>query len=131
MKRLLIIAALTVAALVGRAQSEADSVSVMLRHLKDTNEEFVRVNESLKTHAALIGVGGATMLAGTLLSLQGTSELEMGQEQGAKLVKAGSWMSVVGVAFIAASFIPLTRKGVQLDGRGLVVSPSEITKKKK
>ena len=33
MKKILIIAALVAAALVGRAQNEADTVSVMLRHL--------------------------------------------------------------------------------------------------
>lgn len=129
MKKLVILAALIFAALIMKAQAPVDSVSVMLRHLQTTNAELVRVNENLKTHAALVGVGGATMLAGTLLSLQGTSELEIGYERGAKLVKTGTWMSAVGVAFIAASFIPLAKKGVTLDERGLVVHPSELRKK--
>lgn len=126
MKKLILFAALVAASLVGRAQTLADSIP---KHLARTNAEVLRIENDLKTHAALVGVGGAAMLAGTLLSLQGTSEVELGEESGAKLVKTGAWMSAVGIAFIAASFIPLTKKGVTLDGRGLVVHPSELRKK--
>lgn len=68
--------------------------------------------------ASLLNV--VIVLTGSLLSLQGASQVELGQESGANLARVGSWVSVVGAAFIAASFIPLPRS-VHVDGRGLVV----------
>ena len=126
MKKLILFAALMWAAVAGanaQATTEpmpTDSVSVMFRHLAHTNAEIVRINKAYTMHAAMVGVGGAMMLTGSLLSLQGASQVELGDDAGVKLAKAGSWMSVVGVAFIAASFIPLPRS-VHVDGRGLVV----------
>ena len=98
----------------------ADSVSVLMRHIANTNAEIVRLNRAYTTHAAMVGVGGGAMLAGTLLTIQGNSKIELGNMSGANLIKAGTWVSAVGIAFIAASFIPLP-KSVHLDERGLVV----------
>lgn len=120
MKRLIIVAALILAALTMRAQATADSVSVMLRHLANTNREIVSLNRAYNIHAAMIGIGGATMLAGTIMSYMGAKYVEGGDPTGARLTKSGAVASIFGLAFIAASFLPMPN-GVALDERGLVV----------
>ena len=118
MKRILIIAALVAAALVGRAQSEADSVSVMLRHLQDTNAELVRLNKAYTTNAFMVAGGAAVMTAGLLWA------------RGEDSASAGCFIAAVGAATIVASVFTMP-KGVTLDGRGLIVRPSDVGKKKK
>ena len=130
MKKLLFIAALMVAALFGRAQQTADSVSVMFRHLKDTNAEVVMLQKTLVKHAAMVGAGGATMLVGTLLVFNGMTSEEGTPGTDETFIKAGMAATAIGAAILCASFIPLAKKGVTLDGRGLVVRPSELRKVK-
>ena len=125
MKRILIIAALVAAALVGRAQSEADTVSVMLRHLQDTNAELVALNKAYTTHAFMVAGGAAVMTAG-LLWARGT-DYEAIDPSSARI---GYFIAAVGAATIVASVFTMP-KGVTLDGRGLIVRPSEVGKKKK
>lgn len=126
MKKLFLFAALMLAAVAGanaQATTEpmpTDSVSVMFRHLAQTNAEIVRINKAYTMHAAMVGVGGAAMLAGTIMMANGVARSEAGIPSGSSRVKAGPWVSAFGAAVIAASFIPMPR-GVRLDGRGLVV----------
>lgn len=121
MKKIVIVAALILAALTMRAQQPTDSVSVMLRHLANTNREIVSLNRAYNIHAAMIGIGGATMLAGTIMSYMGAKYVEGGDPTGANLTKSGAVASIFGLAFIAASFLPMPN-GVALDERGLVVN---------
>lgn len=115
-----------VAALVGRAQHPADSVSVVLKHLKDTNAELVRVNENLKTHAAMVAIGGAAELVGFAMM---ASSANVPAEAQPGRIRKGALICGAGAILTAASFIPFSRKGVQLDGRGFVVHPSELRRK--
>lgn len=124
MKKILLIAALMAAALVGRAQSEADSVSVMLRHLQDTNTELVALNKAYTTHAFMVAGGAAVMTAGFLWA-RGTE----GETLSTASARAGYLIAAVGAATIVASVFTMP-KGVTLDGRGLIVRPSEMKKKK-
>ena len=125
MKKFLIIAALMAAALVGRAQSEADSISVMLRHLQDTNTELVALNKAYTTHAFMVSGGAAVMAAG-LLWARGTNDQVLDPSS----ARIGYFIAAVGAATIVASVFTMP-KGVTLDGRGLIVRPSEVGKKKK
>ena len=120
MKRILIVAALILAALTMRAQQPTDSVSVMLRHLANTNMEIERLNRAYTSHAAMVGIGGAAMLLGGLVTHKGAKDVTNGVSADTQLVKAGMWIAGVGAAFIAASFIPMPKR-VTLDSRGLVV----------
>lgn len=120
MKRILIVAALILAALTMRAQQPTDSVSVMLRHIANTNMEIERLNRAYTSHAAMVGIGGAAMLLGGLVTYKGAKDVENGMSADTQLVKAGMWIAGVGAAFIAASFIPMPKR-VTLDSRGLVV----------
>ncbi len=130
MKRLIIIAALILAALNLKAQQPADSVSIMLRHLKDTNEELVTLNNNMKTHAALVGMGGAICLAGTLVSYKGAMDATAPEGRGMKLVKVGAFMSATGLLFIAASYLPIDRGALRLDKDGLVVNIDQGKRRK-
>ena len=124
MKKLILFAALMAAALVSRAQSEADSVSVMLRHLQDTNTELVALNKAYTTHAFMVAGGAAVMTAG-LLWARGTN-YDVIDPSSARI---GYFIAAVGAATIVASVFTMP-KGVTLDGRGLIVRPSEMKKKK-
>lgn len=121
MKKLLLLAAVMVTSLVCMAQQPTDSISVMFKHLQNSNAEIVRLNDNIKTHANMVGAGGALMLMGTICTVKGSSDLEDGHPGGARLVKAGAWLSVAGLAVIAASIVPITKNKVKLDERGLIV----------
>ena len=130
MKKILIIAALVAAALVGRAQNEADTVSVMLRHLQDTNAEIARINKAYTNHAAFVACGAAVATAGLLMAR--VAEKVPGIEEpqlSTKKIKVGLGVAALGAAIVAASVVTMP-KGVTLDGRGLTVRPSEMKKKK-
>lgn len=120
MKRLIIIAALILAALTMRAQQPTDSVSVMLRHLANTNMEIERLNRAYTSHAAMVGIGGAAMLLGGFVAYKGAEPIVAGNSTDTETIQAGMWIAGVGAAFIAASFIPMPKR-VTLDSRGLVV----------
>lgn len=129
MKKLLLIAALVAAALVGRAQSEADSVSVMFRHLQDTNAEIARLNKASTNHAAFVACGAAVTTVGLMMAR--TTEKIPGIEDpqlSAKRMRIGLGVAALGTAIVAASVVTMP-KGVRLDGRGFVVSPSEVRKR--
>ena len=125
MKKLLLIAALALAALTMRAQTPngynpspvpVDSVSVMLRQLAATNAEVQYLNDCVRLHSQLAlgsfvveAVGGACLY---LASKNGEINL---RNLGLGLCIAG------GVGFLA-SYIPIWTKNIRLDERGLVVS---------
>lgn len=121
MKKILIIAALILAALTLRAQTPADSVSVMLRHLANTNEQIVNLNARYKTASAMVGIGGLVDLLGVAFLSSayknGTPVMENG---GVKMARYGCGMLAVGSAIIAISYFVMP-KGVRLDGNGLVI----------
>lgn len=129
MKRLIIIAALILAALNLKAQQPTDSVSIMLRHLTNTNMEMERLSRSYTNHAAMVGIGGAAMLVGGLVTYKGAKDVENGMSSDTQLVKTGMWIAGVGAAFIAASFIPMPKR-VTLDSRGLVVNIDQGKRRK-
>lgn len=128
MKKLVILAVLIFAALIMKAQSPADSVSVMLRHLQTTNAELVRVNENVKLHGLMVAGGGAVMTAGLLYATKRVGNFENAHLDETR-VRTGLLVTAAGAAIVVASVIPLAKKGVTLDERGLVVHPSELRKK--
>ena len=121
MKRLLIIAALVAAALVGRAQSEADSVSVMFCNLQRTNSEIVRLNKAYTTHAVMVAGGAAVMALGSIYAATRKTVPYMDEpELDPDRLHTGLCIAAVGAAVIISSVFVLP-KGVRLDERGLVV----------
>lgn len=121
MKRILIIAALMVAALVGRAQSEADTISVMFRNLQRTNSEIARLNKAYTTHAVMVAGGAAVIALGSIYaaSRKTTPYMEEPQLDSDRL-HTGLCIAAVGAAVMISSVFVLPR-GVHLDERGLVV----------
>lgn len=124
MKKILILAALMAAALVGMAQNEADSVSVLFRHLQDTNAEMARLNKAYNTHAVMVAGGGAVMAVGLLWAKRYEGDTD------SNYLGSGLTIAAVGALVVAASFIPLRKAGVELDERGLVIKPSELKRRK-
>lgn len=92
-----------------------DSLSVMFQHLARTNNEIVSINNSLGTHVAIVGVGGTMQVIGSIIALT------------KKDVKAGTILTLVGTAVLAASFFAMP-KGVHLDENGLII---DLPKEKK
>ena len=121
MKKILLIAALMVAALVGRAQSEADTISVMFRHLQRTNREIARLNKAYTTHAVMVAGGAAVIALGSLYAasrkiVPNMEEPQMDQQR----LHTGLCIAAAGAAVIISSVFVLP-KGVRLDERGLIV----------
>ena len=124
MKRLLLFAALALAALTMRAQNPnrdnpspvpVDSVSVMIRHLANTNAEVQYLNESLRLHSqialgsfALEALGGACLWAAYY---QGKDNLS----------RLGTAFCIAGGVGFLCSYLPIWTKSVRLDVRGLVI----------
>lgn len=128
MKRLVIIAVLLAVAIGIKAQTpsapqmETDSVSVMLRHLANTNAEVAYLNESLRLHSqlalgsfALEGIGVACLLFSSPNLGNGIAEME-------PLAKLGLGLCVVGGIGFICSYIPIWTSKVRMDNRGLVIS---------
>ena len=127
MKRFLLIAALALAALTMRAQNPnrdnpspvpVDSVSVMLRHIANTNAEMQYINDNLRLHSQLaLGSFALEALGGALIYLayQNGSGWENVGYFGTAFCIAG------GVGFLC-SYIPIWSKAIKVDERGLVVS---------
>lgn len=131
MKRLVIIAAFTLAALTMRAQDPngynlspvpSDSVSVMLRHIANTNKEVAYMNDCLRLHSqlalgsfALEGIGAACLMLSSPVFTQGFSDME-------PLAKLGVGLCVVGGIGFLCSYIPIWTNKVRMDNRGLIIS---------
>lgn len=128
MKKLFLTAAMVAATVCATAQRQSDTL--LLREIQRTNAELARVNKGLNTHAALVGVGGGLMIAGSLCTLQGNSKTELGDPSGKGLAKVGMWVTATGMAFVAASFIPLPER-VKIDERGLVIDIDKPKKRKR
>lgn len=131
MKKLLILAALVLAALLMKAQAPADSVSVMFQRFKDTNAAMAQLNNDMKAHAVMVCGGGAVMTAGLLYAASCRSERFGVESFSASKLRTGLCIASVGAAVIVLSVIPIARHGVTLDERGLVVTPSKLAKKRK
>lgn len=130
MKRLVIIAALIIAAVVGvkgqtptTPQTETDSVSIMLRHLANTNAEVAYLNDNLRLHSqlalgsfALEGIGVACLLFSSPNIGGGFAEMK-------PLAKLGFGLCVVGGVGFLCSYIPIWTNKVKIDGRGLIIQP--------
>lgn len=135
MKKLLLIAALALATLSMRAQNTnrynlspvaSDSVSIMLRHLANTNAELDYINESLRLHSQLaVGSFASAGLSAFMFYIASTCDPPTAYNHN----DTGKPFRIFGYAFAAAgaglfvcSYIPIWTKKVKLDGRGLVVS---------
>lgn len=128
MKRLLILAALMMAALTMRAQAPAsgdmvpaDSVSVMFRHLQNTNAEVVRLNRAYTTHTVVTSGGAAVMAVGLLYAIRreetpGYAEPQLQPDH----IRTGLGIAAAGALVIVAGVCTMPRR-VHVDGRGLVV----------
>lgn len=126
MKRLVIIATLIVAAAIGAKaqtpQTSIDSVSVMLRHIANTNKEVAYMNDCLRLHSqlalgsfALEGIGAACLMLSSPVFTQGFSDME-------PLAKLGVGLCVVGGIGFLCSYIPIWTNKVRMDNRGLIIS---------
>lgn len=128
MKKIFLIAALVIAASIGAKaqapQMPADSVSVMLRHIANTNAEVLYINDCLRLHSqialgsfVLEGIGAACILLSSSSPniSQGFSNME-------PLAKLGIGLCAVGGLGFVCSYIPIWTGKIKVDGRGLVVS---------
>lgn len=111
-----------VASLTMKAQAPSDSVSIMFRHLQNTNTEVVGIQKSLVTHATMVAFGAGMEIGGLFLIAQSSYETPRRQTAGYLLVAGG-------LAVTVASFIPLATHKVRLDGNALVIHPSELKMK--
>lgn len=138
MKRLLLIAALALAALTMRAQNPnrdnpspvpVDSVSVMLRHLANTNAEVQQINENLRLHSqialgsfAFVGVSALCFYQMANLAVPSTHGGMAQYNKDMKSLKTiGIATGVIGGVGFLCSYIPIWTKSVRLDVRGLVI----------
>lgn len=128
MKRLVIIATLIVAAAIGAKtqtpQHPVDSVSVMLRHIANTNKEVAYMNDCLRLHSqlalgsfALEGIGAACLMLSSPIFTQSFSDME-------PLAKLGVGLCVVGGIGFVCSYIPIWTSKIKVDNRGLIISLS-------
>lgn len=130
MKKLLLIAALVIAASIGaKAQAPkmpTDSVSVMLRHLSNTNAELEYINESLRLHSQLaVGSFAAAGLSAFMFYIASTCDppTHYGEVDSGKSFRiVGYSLAAAGAGLFVCSYIPIWTKKVKLDSRGLVVS---------
>lgn len=142
MKRLLLIAALALAALTMRAQNPnlakskpvpSDSVSVMIRHLANTNAEVQYLNESLRLHSqialgsfAFVGVSALCFYQMANLAVPSTHGGMAQYNKDMKSLKTiGIATGVIGGVGFLCSYIPIWTKSVRIDERGLVISLNE------
>ena len=126
MKRFLLIAALALAAFSMRAQNPngynsspvpADSVSIMLRHLANTNAEVQYLNESLRLHSQLaVGSFAAAGLSAFMFYIASTCDPPTHYGQ----VDSGKSFRIFGYGFAAASaglficsYIPIWTKNIK------------------
>lgn len=147
MKRLIFLAAIALAALTMRAQNPkgynpspvpVDSVSVMLRHLANTNAEVQHINDNLRLHSqiavgsfAMMGVSAFCFYRSTVAEAPGPTIYHTGPD-GSWVEKPTDWRKAwktmgivtgaVGCVGFVCSFIPIWNKKVRLDNRGLVIS---------
>lgn len=121
MKKLVILAALVLAALIMKAQAPADSVSVMFQHLKDTNAATAQLNKDIKTHAVMACGGGAVMTAGLLYAANMKEDINGEPILDGRRIRTGLCIASVGAAVLVLSVIPISRNSVTLDECGLVV----------
>lgn len=103
MKKLLLIAALVIAASIGaKAQAPkmpTDSVSVMLRHLSNTNAELEYINESLRLHSQLaVGSFAAAGLSAFMFYIASTCDPPTHYGE----VDSGKSFRIVGYSLAAA-----------------------------
>ena len=120
MKRLVILAALVLAALIMKAQAPADSVSIMLRSVQNTNGEIVRLNRAYTTQAVAMSAGGALMGVGFLYAASRKTDYGGVALMDEKRLHTGLCIAATGAAVMVASIIALPRR-VHVDERGLVV----------
>lgn len=122
MKRLIIIAVLILAALTMRAQAPADSVSVMLRHLANTNREIISLNRAYNVHAVMVAGGGALTAAGLIYAaiLEKSPVYGVEPTMSQDHIRTGLHIAAVGAAVIVASIVTMPKR-VHLDANGLVV----------
>ena len=126
MKRLVIIATLIVAAAIGAKaqtpQHPVDSVSVMLRHIANTNKEVAYMNDCLRLHSqlalgsfALEGIGAACLMLSSPIFTQSFSDME-------PLAKLGIGLCTIGGIGFICSYIPIWTSKIKVDNRGLIIS---------
>jgi hypothetical protein len=140
MKKLLLIAALVLVAAFGvKAQNPnrdnpsrvpTDSVSIMLRHLANTNAEMQYINDNLRLHSQL-SIGSFAFMGVSALCFYQMANLEVptshsGMVQYNKDIKSLKTIGIVtgiigGVGFIC-SYIPIWTKKIKVDNRGLVIN---------
>lgn len=120
MKKLLLFAALVMAALTMRAQSPAvdelpaDSVSVMFRQFNETNAQVSGLQKALVAHATMVSVGAAMEIGGTLL-------LSLSDYTTPRRRTFGTLLMAGGLAVTVASFVPLVTHKVKVEGNAVVV----------
>ena len=130
MKRLIVLAILTIVATIGlkaqtptspKMETATDSISVLFQQLERTNEEVAYLNERLRIHSqfalgsfVLEGIGVACLLSSSSNILQGFSEMD-------RLAQLGFDLCVIGGIGFVLSYIPIWTKKIKIDERGLII----------
>ena len=128
MKKLILFAALMMAAVAG-ANAQAtkepmpnDSVSVMFRHLEQTNDAMLSLDKAMKTHAVMVAGGSLVMFGGLAYAIHRYEQpYPLEPSMTADGLRTGLMVAAAGAVVVAASFIPLARSRVKIDGRGLII----------
>lgn len=137
MKKSIIIAALLLSVAVGKAQT-ADSLSMALHHLAQTNTEIVNLNNDLRLHSE-IAVGSFVMMGVSAFSFYRSSVADPPGPTIHHSGPDGSWTEtptdwpktwktigittgIIGLAAFIGSYIPIWNDRISLDERGLVIS---------
>lgn len=137
MKKTLVITMLLLAVMLGKAQT-ADSLSMVLQHLAQTNKEISCMNDNLRLHSQ-IAVGSFVMMGFSAFSFYRSSVAEAPGQTIHHSGPNGSWTEtptdwpstwktigittgIIGVLGFVGSYLPLWTNKISLDGRGLVIS---------
>ena len=97
-----------------------DSISVMFQNLKNTNEYVVDINNSLRTHTQLIAASFLFEAAGAACFYYASQD-NTSNKQRQTFNGIGGFSCVVGGVMFLCSYIPIWKKELTVDERGLVV----------
>lgn len=100
--------------------SPSDTTSVMFKNLMNTNARVAEMNNDLRLHSQLAVGAFAFEGVGALLFCYASNESNEKMRDAFRTYGAVS--CAVGAAMFVCSYIPIFKKEVKVDERGLVVS---------
>ena len=126
MKKLLLLA-LVLLSISSIAQSVNDSTSVaLIQNIQDTQQYVVEINNALRNHARLAVAGIACEAVGTVCLWYGNNGdyafKDKHKTELASIRKGGAVFCIAGGVLFIASYVPLWRKELKVDERGITLA---------